>query len=71
MRYGETGDILGDYEQYKACNFCAHFRGCGFHWVVGHCKYHKGDISMFDYGKTAKECENFDCKKELLVEDDD
>lgn len=69
LRKGVSGDILGDYEKYKACNFCIHFRGYGWHWVAGHCKFHEGDIVMFDYSKTAKGCENFDCKKELLVED--
>ena len=65
------GDIYGDYEEHKACNFCIHFKGIGLHACCGDCVLNGKRIEggyTGGYRKTAKECESFDCKPELLKE---
>ena len=64
--HGTDGEILEDLEKAKACNFCTKFMGFGLHWFAGKCKVTGKDINYQDYSKTAKECKNFDCKPELL-----
>lgn len=66
------GDIYGDYEEYKACNLCVHFRGIGLHACCGDCTLKNKTIEggyIGNYKKVAKECDSFECIPELLKED--
>lgn len=66
---GTNGDIYADLEEVKACNFCTHFKGYGFHACAGHCPKLNKDIDggyIGNYSKVAKECKDFDVKQELI-----
>ena len=66
-----TGAIYGDYEQYKVCNFCIHFRGIGLHACCGDCLLKNKRIEggyTGGYEKEAKMCDSFECRPELLKE---
>lgn len=66
------GEIYEDYDKAKACNFCIHFKGFGLHAAAGHCYKLDKDINggySGNYSKTAKECNNFECKPQLLKTD--
>ena len=62
-----NGPIYGDYDEYKSCNFCKSFCGYGLHWFAGKCKLKDIELGLFEYLKTAKECNDFDCKEELIA----
>ena len=64
--HGTNGEILKDYEEAKSCHYCTKFCGYGLYWFAGKCKVTGEDINFQDYSKMAKECGNFDCKPELL-----
>lgn len=68
-----NGDILKDYDEARACNFCTHFCGYGMHACCGHCDYKGEDIEggyVGNYRKIGKDCEGFDCREKFLVEED-
>ena len=68
---GTDGDIYADLDEVKACNFCTHFKGYGLHAHSGHCFKLDKDIEggyVGNYIKTAKECDVFDVKRELIEE---
>lgn len=70
---GANGPIFADLDKVKACNFCRHFKGYGLHAHSGHCFRLCKDIDggyIGNYGKTAKSCENFEVRTELLEEND-
>ena len=67
--FGTNGDIYQDLEKAKACNFCIYFQGYGLHWVCGHCSKLNKEIEggyVGGYSKTAKECDSFTVRPELL-----
>ena len=68
---GTDGYIFADLEKVKACNFCKHFKPHGLHACAGHCVTLNKDIEggySGNYERTAKNCENFDVRTELLEE---
>jgi hypothetical protein len=68
-----SGDILVDYNEAKACNFCIHFRGYGLHACAGHCVKLDKDIGggyIGNYRKVGKDCDYFECRPALLINDE-
>lgn len=64
----KDGAILEDFDKAKSCQFCTHFKGYGLHAFSGRCVSKEKDIDYFGkYRETAKECDSFDCRPELLV----
>ena len=63
---GTDGEILEDLEKAKSCNFCTKFFGFGLHWISGRCKKNGKELFCIDYSKEAKNCNEFECKPELL-----
>lgn len=68
----KNGDILKDYDEAKACNFCIHFKGYGLHALAGRCFKYNKDITggyVGNYSKVAKKCNSFECIPDKLVND--
>lgn len=63
---GPNGDIYEDVEKAKSCHYCTHFQGNGLHWFSGICKVNNIEIATWDYSKTAKKCNCFNVKEELI-----
>ena len=64
--HGTDGEILKDYEEAKACNFCTKFMGFGLHWISGYCKEKNKKLISLEYSSEAKYCDSFDCDPKLL-----
>ena len=67
----KEGELYGDYEKCKACNFCVHFMGYGLHWCAGKCLVTGEEISggyTGNYSKVAKNCSSFEYRPELIRE---
>jgi hypothetical protein len=65
-----SGDVLEDYKRAMACNLCTNFKPYGLHACSGHCNKRGIDIEggyTGNYSRTARQCESFESKKELLV----
>ena len=63
------GYILGDYDKYKACNFCIHFMGYGIYAFDGKCFKLNKDVNngyFGGYAETAKTCKYFECKPKFI-----
>lgn len=68
----KNGNILKDYDEAKACNYCIYFKGYGLHALAGRCFKFNKDITggyVGNYSKVAKKCDSFECEPEKLVED--
>lgn len=66
---GTNGPIFEDLDKAKACNYCTYFKGYGLHAFGGHCSRHNKEIGggyLGNYAKTAKECDCFNARSELL-----
>lgn len=63
----KDGAILEDFDKAKSCQFCTHFKGYGLHAFAGGCLLKNLEFEHMKYGETAKECDSFDCRPELLV----
>ena len=62
----KNGEILEDYNQAKACNFCTHIKLDGLHGFVGECQKFSKEICSWDFKKTAQSCNAFDCSPAYL-----
>ena len=67
-----NGELYREYDKAKSCHLCKHFQGYGLHAFAGKCLLKDKELEAYccenNYDKTAKECDSFDCKKELLAE---
>lgn len=63
---GSNGNIYEDVEKAKSCHYCTNFQGYGLHWFSGICKVNNTKIASWDYSKTAKKCNCFNVREDLI-----